>query len=196
MSYFYDVMASFLIFVVFGIIFLGLVIAAMAKNIEKNWPKYKCNPIVIPMAGFLGKDAVKNFTECVGEIQGGFMDLFLAPLKYSMGMMVNIGSILTDATNSLRNMFSSLVDGILGMFGSIIGLFLNVSIQFQQMLINLRDLIMKLLGTIYTIALAFDGFGKTMENIEGGPIGDVVKWFAALTGNIVKSDRPAKAGSK
>ena len=196
MSYFYDVMASFLIFVVFGIIFLGLVIAAMAKNIEKNWPKYKCNPIVIPMAGFLGKDAVKNFTECVGEIQGGFMDLFLAPLKYSMGMMVNMGSILTDATNSLRNMFSSLVDGILGMFGSIIGLFLNVSIQFQQMLINLRDLIMKLLGTIYTIALAFDGFGKTIENIEGGPIGDVVKWFAALSGNIVQSDRPAKAGSK
>ena len=49
MSYFYDVMASFLILLIFGIIFLGLIIAAMAKNIEKNWPKYKCNPIVIPI---------------------------------------------------------------------------------------------------------------------------------------------------
>tara|TARA_X000000368_G_scaffold25357_1_gene19191 strand:+ start:3700 stop:4287 length:588 start_codon:yes stop_codon:yes gene_type:complete len=193
MSYFYDVMASFLIFVVFGIIFLGLVLAAMAKNIEKNWPKYKCNPIVIPMAGFLGKDSVQNFTECVGEIQGGFMDLFLAPLKYSMSMMVNMGSIITEATNSLRNMFSSLVDGILGMFGAIIGLFLNVSIQFQQILINLRDLIMKLLGTIYSIGMMVDGFGKTAENINGGPIGDIVRFFATLSGNIVKSDRPAKA---
>tara|TARA_B110000261_G_scaffold164243_3_gene212932 strand:- start:3490 stop:4080 length:591 start_codon:yes stop_codon:yes gene_type:complete len=195
MSYFYDVMASFLIFVVFGIIFLGLVMAAMAKNIEKNWPKYKCNPIVIPMAGFLGKDAIKNFTECVGEIQGGFMDLFLGPIKYSMTMMVDLGSMLTESVNSLRIMFSSLVDGILGMFSAIIGLFLNVSIQFQQILINLRDLVMKLLGTIFTIGMVMDGFGKTAQNINSGPIGNIVRFFATFSGTLLSTDKGgAKAG--
>ena len=195
MSYFYDVMASFLIFVVFGIIFLGLVLATMAKNIEKNWPKYKCNPIVIPMAGFLGKDAIQNFTECVGEIQGGFMDIFLGPMKYIMSMLVNMGSTLTDSINSLRLMFSSLVDGILGMFGGIIGLFLNISIQFQQILINIKDLIMKLLGTVYSIGMIIDGFGKTAGNINNGPIGDILIFFATLSGNIVQRKGSKSKGS-
>ena len=35
MNYFYDVMASFLILLVFGLIFLGLALAALAKDIKK-----------------------------------------------------------------------------------------------------------------------------------------------------------------
>ena len=174
MSYFYDVMSSFLILLIFGIIFLGLIIAAMAKNIEKNWPKYKCNPIVIPMAGYLGKDAVKNFTECIGDIQGGFMGLFLAPLKYIMAMLAGLGATIMESVENVRGMFNSLVDGILNLFGSILGIFLNIGIQMQLMMINIKNLIMKIVGILYTFGLFFASVAITSKSIMNGPIGDLL----------------------
>ena len=91
MNYFYDVMASFLILLVFGLIFLGLALAAMAKDIKKNWPKYKCNPMIMPVAGAFGVDPGKNFVECIGDIQSGFMGFFLGPIRKVLGFLGNIG---------------------------------------------------------------------------------------------------------
>ena len=82
MSYFYDIMASFLIFIVFGLIFFGLALAALAKDIQQNWPKYKCNPAIMQFAGSFVKDAGKNFVDCIGDIQKGFMGFFLGPIYY------------------------------------------------------------------------------------------------------------------
>ena len=183
MSYFYDVMSSFLILLIFGIIFLGLIIAAMAKNIEKNWPKYKCNPIVIPMAGYLGKDAVKNFTECIGDIQGGFMGLFLAPLKYIMAMLAGLGATIMESVENVRGMFNSLVDGILNLFGSILGIFLNIGIQMQLMMINIKNLIMKIVGILYTFGLFFASVAITSKSIMNGPIGDLLNAFGCFPQN-------------
>tara|TARA_B110001450_G_scaffold21765_1_gene19543 strand:- start:9119 stop:9997 length:879 start_codon:yes stop_codon:yes gene_type:complete len=183
MSYFYDVMASFLILLIFGIIFLGLIIAAMAKNIEKNWPKYKCNPIVIPMAGYLGKDAVKNFTECIGDIQGGFMGLFLAPLKYIMAILVGLGATIMESVENVRGMFNSLVGNILGMFGNILGIFLNIGIQSQLMMVNIKDLIMKIVGILYTVGLLLAGIATTGKSVMNGPIGDLLDTFGCFPQN-------------
>jgi len=180
MSYFYDVMASFLILLIFGIIFLGLIIAAMAKNIEKNWPKYKCNPIVIPMAGYLGKDAVKNFTECIGDIQGGFMGMFLAPLRYVMSILVGLGATIMESIEQIRVMFKSLVDNIINLFGSILGIFFNIGITFQLLMSNVKDLILKLVGVIYTIGLLISAITITGQSANNGPIGDVIRIFGCF----------------
>lgn len=174
MSYFYDVMASFLILLIFGIIFLGLIIAAMAKNIEKNWPKYKCNPIVIPMAGYLGKDAVKNFTECIGDIQGGFMGMFLAPLNFVMATLVGLGGTIMESVENIRGMFSSLVDSIVNMFGSFLGIFLNIGIQMQLMMVNIKNLIMKIVGILYTVGLIFSSVAITSQSLMKGPVGMLI----------------------
>ena len=180
MAYFYDVMASFLILLIFGVIFLGLIIAAMAKNIEKNWPKYKCNPIVIPMAGYLGKDSVKNFTECIGDIQGGFMGMFLAPLKYMMSSLTGLSEMIMESVNNVRGMFDSLVDGIFNMFGSILGIFFNIGISFQILMGNVKDLIMKLVGVIYTIGLLISAVTITGQSAMNGPIGSLIEVFGCF----------------
>tara|TARA_B100000795_G_scaffold21077_2_gene14046 strand:- start:1341 stop:2219 length:879 start_codon:yes stop_codon:yes gene_type:complete len=180
MSYFYDVMSSFLIFLIFGFIFLGLVIAMMAKNIEKNWPIYKCNPLVIPLAGYLGKDAARNFTECIGDIQGGFMGMFLAPLKHVMGMLAGIGDTITESIQSVRVMFDSLVGNIVGMFGSILGIFFNVAITFQLLMANVKDLLMKITGILYTLGLFISAATISAESINNSPIGMMIDAFGCF----------------
>ena len=40
-------------------------------HVKKNWPKYRCNPIYMPMAGMVGQDVMSNFTKCTMK---GFQD--------------------------------------------------------------------------------------------------------------------------
>lgn len=177
MSYFYDVMASFLIIVVFGIIFLGLALAAIVKDIEKNWPKYKCNPAIMPIVGFLGKDAGKNFTECVGDIQGGFMGYFLGPLRSALSRLSSMGEQITDSVNMIRRLTASLRNSIMNLMGNVFGIIMNVTTEFQLLLVNIKDLIMKLIGSLLTIAYFIQGVRLTGISTAEGPIGGLVGFF-------------------
>ena len=132
MSYFYDVMASFLIFVVFGIIFLGLVIAAMAKNIEKNWPKYKCNPAAMPFAGYLGHDTMGNFVDCISTIQSGLMGRFLAPLFTMTKFMTQIAGNIMGSIAAIQGTLFNLKGVMNSQFTDITGMFVNIIVKFQK----------------------------------------------------------------
>ena len=35
------------------------------KKIKTNWAKYRCNPMMMPFAGYAGHDPIENFTQCM-----------------------------------------------------------------------------------------------------------------------------------
>ena len=175
MSYFYDVMASFLIFFVFGIIFLGLTLAAMAKDIERNWPKYKCNPAIMPFAGFLGKDAVANFTQCIGDIQNGFMGFFIGPMTYAMTNLASIGGDLVSSLDAMRVMFNTLQNSLGNIFGDIMTRMANISVAFQLMIVNIKDLFQKVAAVLISVMYIIHGATLTFQSVDAGPIGDFVR---------------------
>lgn len=177
MGYFYDVMSSILIIFVFVIVFIGLYIASLAKKIEENWPKYKCQPGIIPLASFFGKDTMKNFTECIGDIQSGFMDQFLGPMKKAMSSLGNIGNGLMGSINTLRQMFKFLTDVLFKIFGQLFGLITNLIIRFQTMMNSLRDIMMKMIGVFYTLVMLLNGTFIFGESLMAGPVGFFVDTF-------------------
>ena len=69
-----------------------------------------------------GQDAVTNFTFCIQTMQSNYMDYLMQPIHYNLGVMGNIGSIITDALNllafinNLRNMITEIVGNIFGYF--------------------------------------------------------------------------------
>ena len=180
MNYFYDVMASFLILLVFGLIFLGLALAAMAQDIKKNWPKYKCNPMVMPMAGAFGKDAGQNFVECIGSIQAGFMGFFLGPIRRVLGFLGTIGDDIMNSMNYIRRLLRSISGALMGLLESVFGVFFNVIIRFQLILIALKDLIMKILGIFLLMGYFFDGSRRTLQSAANGPIGLMIDAFGCF----------------
>lgn len=180
MNYFYDVMASFLILLVFGLIFLGLALAALAKDIKKNWPKYKCNPMIMPVAGAFGKDPGKNFVECIGTIQAGFMGYFLGPIRYIMGFLGNIGGDIMNSMNFLRKLLRSISGALMGILESVFGVFFNVIIRFQLIMIALKDLMMKILGIFLLMGYFFDGSRRTLQSAANGPIGLMIDAFGCF----------------
>jgi len=171
MGFFYDVMSSILIIVIFLIVYIGLFIASIAKKIEENWPKYKCQPAMIPLAGYFGKDTLQNFTECIGDIQGGFMDIFLGPLKHAMKSLGDIGNGIIGSINTLRKMFKHLTDALFKIFGDLFGMINNLVIRFQQMITSLKDIVMKMVGVFYTLIMLIRGMTIFGESVMAGPIG-------------------------
>ena len=50
---------------------LYLFALSQVSFLKKNWPKYRCHPLYMPMAGMVGQDVAANFTKCTMK---GFHD--------------------------------------------------------------------------------------------------------------------------
>lgn len=159
-----------LILLVFALAWLAPLYIVKMKDISDNWVKYRCDPRVMPFASMFGHDTVSNFAECAQQIQGEVMDEALAPLNYNL---LNVGKTvggLGDALQETRKVMNQ-TRGFLGEITSkIFGVFLNITLQFENMTIKTRDLVAKLLGVVGTLLYMLTGGVKIGESIAGGPI--------------------------
>ena len=137
------------------LIFIGLyafsIISVGLKKVKKDWPQYRCNPIVMPFASQFGADPTQNFTHCIGNMQSSSMDFFLQPIHYVTSLLGNLGGDLTTSINNVRNIIAYIRSMVSNITGDIFGVFLNILIQVQRITINLKDLVMKIVGVLTTI---------------------------------------------
>ena len=87
---FYDILSVLAIFIIFLGIYLFNFIAIGTKNIQKNLPKYRCNPMIMPFAGFFGHNTGENFTYCIQNMQTSYMEEILKPVNFSLDMNISL----------------------------------------------------------------------------------------------------------
>lgn len=150
------------------------------KNIEDNWPTYRCNPVVMPFAGMFGQDAVSNFTYCIQTMQTNYMDILQQPITYNLDVISNLGSSLTDSINSIRGFIDYLRNAITEIIQNVFGVFLNILIEFQRILMLIKDMVGKLSGIMVTLVYTLSGAVSTMESTWSGPPGQLVQALQGL----------------
>ena len=170
-----DFVRCLVIILLFGVLFVISFLSAGIDNIKKNWPVYRCNPVIMPIAGYLDKDPIENFTFCISNIQKNLMDYFLAPLNYVISLANAIGKNLMNSIQSIRILFDWLRNAISGVIENIFGVFLNVVVQTQTLIIKIKSIIAKLVGVATTTVYIIDGANKTGQSVWNGPIGKVVR---------------------
>ena len=171
-----DIFNSLLIIGVFIGIYLYSLLKVELKNIENNWPKYRCNPAVMPFAGSFGHDAGKNFTYCIQSMQGNYMGYLLTPLHYITSVLGNmIGDVMKDI-NYVRMKIVSVVKNIMKVVADIFSIFINMMIEFQRMIIKIKDLVGKLTGTMISLIYIMSGGMMAGTSIMAGPIGDTLRF--------------------
>jgi hypothetical protein len=72
-------------------------------------------------------------------------------------------------------MFNQVRDFITNIVQTIFGVFLNIIIEFQKILIGIRDLVGKLVGILATFMYILDGSLQTMNSSWNGPPGQLVQ---------------------
>ena len=169
---------TILIIIIFIILYMFNILAVGLKNIKEDWPKYRCNPIVMPMAGALspdGKSASENFTYCIQTMQKDYMQYLLQPVNYNLNVLGSNASAITDSLNNVRAFFNNLRNMITEVIQNVFGVFLNLVIEFQRITINIKDLFGKTLGIMTTLLYTISGSVMTMESMWKGPPGETVR---------------------
>jgi hypothetical protein len=168
------------------LVFVGVMFANMAsagvENIKKNWPAYRCNPGIMPFAGTFGHDPLTNFSDCISTMQMSSMSFLTAPFSFNMGVLTGgtgqgggLGGSLTGSANASRGMHSNTRSSLGGMVQSIMGVFLNLIIAMQRLLVNLKDLFSKLVGIIATVLFFVKTAVIGLQAVWAGPPGQLIR---------------------
>jgi hypothetical protein len=176
-----DLLNSIFIIAVFIGLYIANILAIGKKNIEKNWPIYRCSPLVMPFAGMFGQDVMKNFTYCIQTMQTDFMGPFLAPSNYSnMVAAETLDKSVTTNTNLMATFSyikNTVINNVMGAFGAL-G---SMTIILQIMVNKLRDMMNKITGIYKTVFSILQTAGITAQST-----------WDALPGQLLKALPPKK----
>tara|TARA_Y100000816_G_scaffold292585_1_gene288830 strand:- start:2301 stop:3284 length:984 start_codon:yes stop_codon:yes gene_type:complete len=149
----------------------GLVLYISLNDIYLNWPKYRCNPLFLP----LSKNIRADFTYCIQNMQAAYMGTLLKPIWW---LISNIGELAGNVFGTLQNV-RMLIARLRGFLGSIIttimGFILNFVIQAQKMAIAIKDTVGKVIAIMLTLLYLMDGTMKTMQSAWNGPPGQITR---------------------
>ena len=176
-----DITLSIFIILVFVAMYFYNILAVGIKKIQDNWPEYRCNPTIMPFAGTFGHDVMSNFTYCIQNTQTNFMGYLLQPLNYLMAVInKSVGGLMESIQdirgfiNVFRNMITSIVQ-------SIFGVFINILTQFQFILVKMKDMLGKIVGVMATMMYILQGSVMTMQSSWNGPPGQMVRLMSKLS---------------
>jgi hypothetical protein len=141
------------------------------KEIKDNWPLYRCNPMYMPLSDNMSED----FTYCIQNITSSSMGYLLQPLTFITSTLATLGGDFSNQINSIRQMFDKIRTFVSSIIQSIFGVFLNIIIEFQKIIMGMKDLIGKTIGILVTLMYVLDGSVKTMNSAWKGPSGQLVR---------------------
>jgi hypothetical protein len=171
---------NFINFIYVNLGFVALISAMTyfrsALEIKQNWALYRCNPPY----WFFSDNIADDFNYCIQNTQINMMGDLLQPINFLISSLSFIGTIFSEAINSIRKVFSFIRDFITSIIENIFGVFLNSIVSFQKMTISIKDMVSKMIAVVVTIMYMLDGSIKTMKSAWAGPPGQIVKAIGSI----------------
>ena len=164
-----EVFITILIIFIVGVIFVYLQVLNNIIPVKQNWAHERCNPFIIPLAGFINNPdnstmsdseyTLQNFQYCMGNItQGAYqyiLDSFNFILNSILTLFQDLGYILSGIINFIMSVFMS----IFGLLKNSFNLALQSTTGLQSSLNITRDSFSRLVGmvvvTLYVQMLTF-----------------------------------------
>lgn len=127
-------------------------------NVKKDWPKNKCNPVYMPLAGYVITDSTRskldivedNFNECTQNILTSIANNAFAPLYYIIQILNTTFQNIANSTNSIRAMFNKVRNSISDTATNISSRTLNVTMPLVKQTIFARDSLSRAHGILTT----------------------------------------------
>jgi hypothetical protein len=185
---FSDMFLALLILSLFVAMFSISYFSNKLSKIKENWPEYRCNPMYMPLASQFGFDPVENFTYCIGSMQSNSMGFFMQPLHYLVSTMGSIGGDINESMNMVRHVVSYIRGSVGNIVGDIFGVFMNIIIQIQTMVIKIKDLAMKIVGVVTACIYIMGTSMKLGTSIWKGPIGGILRTICFKEDTFIKKE--------
>lgn len=170
-----------------GFILLGFGILAIAnflsiglKKIEENWEAYRCNPLVMPFAGLIGKNPTENMAECIKNMQSNYMSVLLQPINMNFSVLTSIASEITSKITETMAFIATLRDSISSITVGMFGAFSGILSGFTLSMIAVRDIVSRLTATAFLLLYSITAMLNGGRSLWNGPPGSGVRGLANL----------------
>jgi len=168
-----DIFMSLFVSSIFILITLYFYILNNIQPIIADWDKQKCNPAVIPFAGLINKSpnesafefTGKNFTGCTQTILKNFTAYAFQPIYYIMKNITGNFSEINTNLNSTRAMFDKIRNSIKEFSEETMGRTLNITLPIVQLMINIKSIGAKMIGTLTASLFTLFGSYLTLQSL-------------------------------
>ena len=156
-----------LLFVMIGVwvVLLGV---ADTSEVSKNWPKYRCNPSVMPFASFYGHDTTENLNFCITGMMNSEMSGALSPVFQILATFLGTITTLVKVANNVRLEMATFMGGINTLFQNFADRFLQLTSHIRTSAQRIRMLMGRVYGSFFAMIFmslsamtALTNFGDT-----------------------------------
>ena len=175
-----------IIILIFVLLFLNSSFTFNLNSVKLNWPKHRCNPLVMMFSDSFGHDKNENFAYCIQSMQGNYLSYLLEPLNYSMAIITRIGQSLSKALSSVRHLLSHVRGFLADIINTILGIFSSLIIFIIKFILNLKDILLKLIAVFATLTYTIRGSIYTMNSAWKGPPGQLIRFICFHPDTIIK----------
>uniref|UniRef100_A0A6C0BT03 Hedgehog/Intein (Hint) domain-containing protein n=1 Tax=viral metagenome TaxID=1070528 RepID=A0A6C0BT03_9ZZZZ len=159
-----DIIRSIIILLLFSIIYSSIIVSDTILDMNKEWAKYRCNPLFMPFASAFGHSNIDNFKYCVSKISNNNMPDLMGPTKLNIDLLGKMGGNLNTNITSSNGFVSMFRDNIMNSFGSIYGILMGVIAEFYKLSVSMKDVLGKTIGVTRTLVYTLEGSITTMES--------------------------------
>jgi hypothetical protein len=175
---------SLCIFILFFLFLCINLFSGSVQNIQDNWAEYRCNPIMMPFAGYVAPDGTStsdNFSFCVQNIMSSFAPTITQPFTYLQSMTMDMMDSINTSNENTTDQTSSIKDSVAGIFSKLYAVFINIIIEFNIIVIKLVDTQGKISGIMAAIMHIMSTVQYTFGSMWNGVPGVMIRTIGKLS---------------
>ncbi len=121
------------------------------KEITENFPRYRCNPMIMPFSGAFGINVRENFDFCMTNMFNARAAEIFGPIYGLLAGFTNILKLVVDATQGLRKLFSNFFLGMNRFIRNVRDRIQNLLFTIRLSFVRMNNLMGKVFGTMYSV---------------------------------------------
>ena len=120
-------------------------------RIKADWANQRCNPLIMPFAGFFGHPAKDNFDFCMGKIFDGHSTPIMGSIGAIFSKFTSLLTSIFNSVNSIRNIIASLGGGINVVFQEFTDRITNFFFELRMSAIRMKMLFGRVYATLFSV---------------------------------------------
>jgi len=184
---------TLLTFFGFFLLFSYYWVNSQIKPLKADWDNKKCNPAVIPFAGYVNAPpgsskfdyTRENFNACLFNVLSSIVGKFTRPVYFLTGGITKFFQTLVNMVNAIRGVMDYIRTKIMAMIMTIMERFINVIMPIQIVVLKLKSLLGKVAGIMISGLYTAIGSYYALKSFIGAFLQLIILALVVLAGVVI-----------
>ena len=135
----------FIIIACFALMTVAILVRTYRSYIVKNWTKYRCNPLIMPIAGAVNEsiNTGTNFSKCIEENVSFTLRDFFKPILNSFSIVTDTMENIMNAVGEVRSLLPRIRELMDANFSLLSNKLMNLLTSVRILMIKFRHIVNK-----------------------------------------------------